>query len=189
MLAGRKDATRFVLKANLLALGAYLVLAAGWYRVLPDRVPMHFDATGRPDAYGPGDSLAWFLLPVLAVVVDGMLVAFALMMPRVPLRRINVPFRDRLHGLPAEALAPVRDAVSRMLLAVGVLVTLLFAAIQWVVFRASIGTSDTLEFGPPAAALVAVVAGTVVLNVQLARIVKQVAGRARQGPEPRPGNA
>lgn len=43
--------------------------AAGSYRTLPGRIPIHFNILGRPDGWGPR-WMIWFL-PTLATIISG----------------------------------------------------------------------------------------------------------------------
>lgn len=59
----------FEMVAEFLALAGVVVMVVVWLRAwpdLPDRVPRHFDATGKPDAWG---SKTWTLFPLLVMMV------------------------------------------------------------------------------------------------------------------------
>lgn len=43
--------------------------AVHWYPRLPERIPMHFDAAGRPDGWATVSAANWFLLPGVAAAL------------------------------------------------------------------------------------------------------------------------
>ncbi|MBM4397712.1 MAG: hypothetical protein FJ087_18740 [Deltaproteobacteria bacterium] len=178
MPAGRSTPSNPLLGANLLALAAHVALVVGWFRMLPERYPCHFDAAGVADAWTRGDDPRWFIGLAGAVVVDGMMLGLSWLMWRIPLRWMNLPDKQRLLALPAEAVAPIRKALSDMLLSVGILVVILFTAVFRSAFRAATGASERFESGIVFAATALVLAGTIVQTVRLYRVVREVARRA-----------
>ena len=63
-----KEPIDFLLEyAGLFGLVVLLVLTAMKYKDLPDTIPTHFNAAGRPDGFGP--KIMIWLLPVITVVI------------------------------------------------------------------------------------------------------------------------
>ncbi|BAS26390.1 DUF1648 domain-containing protein [Limnochorda pilosa] len=97
---------------------AVIVVQIGWllflWPGLPDRVPIHFDLAGQPDAWGSKGNL-WFL-PAVQVFLYG-LIALTLRFPHfwnfpVPVTPEN---RERLHGLARVMLRCLRAEVAVLL--------------------------------------------------------------------------
>lgn len=70
------------------------ILAAAWFAAanwarLPDRFPVHFDVTGRPDRFGaPGELL---VLIGVQVLLYALLTVIIILLPHAPTIRLNVP--------------------------------------------------------------------------------------------------
>jgi len=120
---------------------------------LPERVPMHFDLTGRADRWVERSWLAWFVLPGLGTA---MTLGFALALPRW-IRRLaaenssylNVPRkRDFARLAPDARLRAIAPMLVLMRL-IGAEVSLLFAAILFGSARVASGEWERL---PPALA-------------------------------------
>ena len=75
---------------NLLLLAALLGGSAAAWPHLPERIPAHFDLSGTPDRWVETSWLSWFALPLIAVELNALLYAAAVLSTRDP-RRINMP--------------------------------------------------------------------------------------------------
>jgi uncharacterized membrane protein len=97
----------------LLALGLVGFSAWAWPH-LPERIPLHFDASGEPTRWGATSFWTWFTLPLLALAMVGLNYGIAAAMSRFP-QMVNLPGRRRLTDLPPErrqrVLVPMRDMV------------------------------------------------------------------------------
>jgi uncharacterized membrane protein len=119
-LAGHEPAEERVVGSTLVV--ATLMLQAAlwwravhWYPRLPDRIPVHFDASGAPDRWTERNAVEWFLLPGLSLGLLGLLLGIGLSLPwlaRHAPELINVPHKRRFLALPPRsriaALAPTR---------------------------------------------------------------------------------
>lgn len=130
-----------------LALIAPWVVALWLGASLPDRYPMHFDATGTPDRWaGPGHG-EWYLLPGIATFVQLMLFGAGALARFCALRApkfVNVPAKAAFVQLPPAArvrcLAPMVD----LLAVIAGLVSLLFARIMHGTWQVATGERATL---------------------------------------------
>lgn len=108
---------------------------------LPERIPLHFGASGQPDRWGPPSAANWLLLPILCSVASlAMLGTSALigwMAVRCP-ELVNVPDKPLWSALPAAArercLMPMRNLLAWL----GVAMAALFG---WVMA----GTADVAD--------------------------------------------
>lgn len=61
--------TRWVRRGSIVVTLALAVWACGQYLALPEVVPMHFDASGQPDAYGHRSTVLWVSLLFVVLTV------------------------------------------------------------------------------------------------------------------------
>jgi uncharacterized membrane protein len=126
---------------RLIALGLLAALYAGSaaaYPRLPERIPIHFGLAGNPDGWAGTSLLSWFMLPLIATAVAGlMLVAGRLSEYRPELW--NVPEKPRFLALPAEARAPIAARLRAFMALMAVMTTVLMGVIQVEVFLTATG--------------------------------------------------
>ncbi len=73
--------SRFWLTLNALLLAGMLAISMLRYPALPARIVTHYNASSQPDGWGGKDQI--FLLPLLALLLSGSLVALALYLPHL----------------------------------------------------------------------------------------------------------
>jgi uncharacterized membrane protein len=139
----------------LLVVAAMSAYALSHYDEMPDRIPVHFDAAGRPDGWARKALVEILLLPAMTLVLGGFLVAMAAMMPHAK-RGLRHPGTARS----AEAGRRFRIAISRFLCAVAVAVTGVFALIHTGQVRTALGQAASL--GP---LVLIVTAGMILLSL------------------------
>ena len=124
--------------------------AIHWYPLLPERFPVHFGASGKPDRWadrGP----EWFLLPgialVMVVFLGGITLWLGALVRNTP-GIVNVPRKDLFLKLSPEGrmrvVAPTRTFMAWVLALMG----FLFVAILEGSARVAIEQSDTLGMWP-----------------------------------------
>ncbi|HZG42212.1 MAG TPA: DUF1648 domain-containing protein [Longimicrobium sp.] len=126
---------------RLAALGLLAALYAGSaaaYRHLPERIPVHFDLAGKADAWASTSLLSWFLLPLIATAVAGLLLVAGRVSEYHP-ELWNVPEKPRFLALPAEARAPIVARLRTFMALMAVMTTALMAVIQVEVFLTATG--------------------------------------------------
>ena len=142
----------------VLSVTALWALAGTSWSGLPEQIPTHFDAGGRPDAWAPPSFGTWFLLPTLATGV-AVLMGFGLPRSIVGMARrnsslLNMPQKARFQALPEEARVRVVATTAAGLQRGALLVIALFG---WILY----GTREVAHGrwqGLPPAALFGVVA-------------------------------
>jgi uncharacterized membrane protein len=173
---------RVVLAVSMLAV--WLLAAFAWSD-LPDRVPIHFDAAGRPDGWVARSAFWWFALPALATTF-GLLLGVALprwmvAMARANSRWLNVPRKAEFMALPIDA----RERAIRAPMAWLVLLAcLLQALVGWIVFgsaRVATGAWATLPAPASFVMIAAVLACAIGLAVAGSRAVRREVESARAG--------
>jgi uncharacterized membrane protein len=130
--------------------GAFAILGSAWSQ-LPERIPLHFDITGKPDGWG---NKGWlWILPMIGAVIY---VGFTALV-RVP-HRFNYPWKIT----PENAQRQYRIARS-LLTWLKAQITLLLAAIAWTTIRVALGKAEGIGawFVP---VLVGVLLATVVVH-------------------------
>lgn len=163
-------------RARLLNSVLLLGLFAGsaWaYPRLPERIPIHFDLAGQPDAWA-SRSTGWFLLPMIALALTLFLHAIAAYSTHHP-DTWNVPHKRRFLALDAKARAPIEAKMRAFVAWVGVVVTAMMCVIQAAVYQASTGAATGLPVWAMAAigaSVLAMVIGGVRLNATVGRMVR-----------------
>jgi uncharacterized membrane protein len=139
-------------------------LAVSW---LPARYPVHFNIAGQPDRWAERGGVEWYLLVLLGGVVGLALTMLGLYFHKLPVRRINMPDKQRLLALSPERRAPVLRVAAWMVLLLALLVVTLFASLQVVMYRAAwMGRVDALLFvviGLELAVLFGLIAGSLLV--------------------------
>ena len=118
----------------LAGLAAVWSMAALWWPTLPAQIPLHFDAAGVPDRWGPASVANWFMLPFIATWLAALLGGIAAFMPalvRTWPAIVNVPQKKRWMALPPEARVRTAAPVRWMLAGAGHLMNGLFGWILW----------------------------------------------------------
>lgn len=157
--------------ANALLVAALAAAAAVGRSRLPARIPVHFDPGGQPTRWAETTALAWYGLPLTAAATALLLWGVGRMARRNP-SLWNVPEKERFVRLPPDARAPFQAELERMLGAVGVLVTLTFAAVQLGMYLTA--TGRPAGFGPALQAAI--------WTPMVAVVVLAVAATRRLGP-------
>ena len=111
---------------------------------LPERVPSHFDAAGRPNDWMTRSGLLW-TFGGLQVSLAALFLGLACLMRRMPLALINVPYKSYwFDGARREASL---DWVSGFLAATGAACSLLLLGILQLTLAASRRDDDGLDNG------------------------------------------
>lgn len=105
---------------------------------LPERIPLHFSASGQPDRWGPPSAANWLMPPILCSVISGAMLGVSFlagwMAAHCP-ELVNVPDKPLWAGLPGAArvrcLVPMRNLLAWL----GVALAALFG---WIM----VGTAD-----------------------------------------------
>ena len=164
---------------GLLVIGQVLIWwrALAWYPHLPDKIPMHFNGSGRPDRWddrGP----AWFLLPGMSTAL---LVLFALishfigyMVVRMPML-VNMPNKELFVRLSPVGRLRVVAPTRVFLLWTMAMMTFLFAYIVDGSARVAIKETGTLPWWPMLLFMGGIFGGLVPFLLLTSRLIDQVA--------------
>lgn len=118
----------------LSGLAAVWTVAIVWWPTLPASIPLHFDAAGVPDRWGPSSAGNWFLMPAIATFVTALVLAIAWALPtlarRVP-ELVNVPQKRRWKALDAETRVKTLLPMRWLLVALAIAVQALFLWVVW----------------------------------------------------------
>jgi len=134
-----------------LSLGAgLLALGYTWFHLddFPDRIPVHFNAAGRPDAYRPASFASIWMLPLLTLVFGALLPLFALLTARA--RRA---VRRGDGGLSLVVQQRFRAMTANFLAIVAILMAALLTVLSIGSVRVAIGAAKTL---PPLVPVIAI---------------------------------
>ncbi|HLV26418.1 MAG TPA: DUF1648 domain-containing protein [Gemmatimonadales bacterium] len=113
---------------------------------LPEKLPVHFGASGAPDAWADRSLFSWFGLPMIGLAM--VLLMYALSRIRVggSLDLWNIPEKDRFLRLTPDQQAPLVERLRRVPLLCGVLTTVMFMALHVGVYQAATGRSSGLPW-------------------------------------------
>ncbi len=161
----------------LLAMLLPWLLAGSLWSSLPERVPMHFDASGRADGFVDRSALVWFALPAFATAL-GCLLGFLLprWMRGMAERNspwLNVPDAARFRQLPADARVRAVAGPCVWLQAIAIELQVLFA---WLLFGMQRVATKAWDVLPPLPSFLLV--GAVVLSALLLAVHGKRAVRA-----------
>ena len=111
-----------------------LLLLAGYaYSTLPDTIPLHFDAQGRPDGYGNKSRI--FVLPAIAIVLF-IGTTYLIRSPH-DFGKFNVPLKITESNLKRQY-----TFASRMIRVIKLVVVIEFIAITTVIFLVALGSIE-----------------------------------------------
>ena len=161
--------------------------AIHWYPLLPERFPVHFGASGKPDRWADKGA-EWFLLPsislVMLVFLGGITLWLGALLRTTP-GIVNVPRKDLFLKLSPEGrmrvVAPTRTFMAWVL----ALMAFLFLAILEGSARVAVQEADTLGLWPLLVFLPGVLGVVPFYWMRTARILEQAA--RDEGLDPRTG--
>lgn len=121
------------------AAGCFVIVdTAARYDALPDPMPTHFGADGRPDGWSPKSFGSVMILPIMTLVMGVMLGGIALLTGRAK-RGLRLDA-----GRSLEAQNRFRAAMSRFLAILGVLVTTMLAMMAFGAVQVALGRREGL---------------------------------------------
>jgi len=120
-----------------------LAFAVGTYPDLPAQIPTNFDVGGAVTGMRTKSIQRWLGLPFIALGVHLLLITLIQMLPNKP-HLFNFPDKERFLRLPASYRGPVIAAMQWTLDLTSLLVMLLMATIQVMMWRVAHGKTDAL---------------------------------------------
>lgn len=123
------------LKWSLLA--AYVALCLIVYPMLPERVPFHFGRSGVVDDWADRSLLAWLALPAFLTVLLLLMELATRSSVKHP-QWWNLPEKRRFLALSEAQRAPIYAELRMLMDTIGIAVLLLFGAIQYLMYAASL---------------------------------------------------
>jgi len=141
---------------NAVLVGTLAGLAIWAWGHLPEQIPAHLDAAGRPTRWTDRSFWGWFLLPMIALGTVALNYAVAALLHRFP-QFVNVPNKAQFRALPPERREPVYAQIRQMLYALSIPLLLLFGLVQYSMWRAAFGDE-------PVWVLIAILAFSVLLG-------------------------
>ncbi len=113
---------------------------------LAEKYPVHFDFAGTPDRWAGPSQIEWFLLPAIATVVQGLLLASIALTRWLAVRApeyVNIPSKELFLRLPPDARVRCVAGVEGFMSWMSFGISLLFANILWVTWRVASGATAT----------------------------------------------
>ena len=124
---------------SLLLLVLLLVGSVIAYPTLPERIPAHFDLSGRADGWSEVSWSSWFMLPLIAVFTYLVIVGSVWYLRAHP-ERMNVPSRKKFSAMAPDDQRAIMEIGEAFLHATNGVLMLLFAALVWGTWVAAQGT-------------------------------------------------
>ncbi len=166
-----------------LRLAVWILLALLWgtaieeWNSLPARIPMHFDASGRPDAFVDRTPQAWFMLPAVATALCvgiGLILPLVRWLVLVHPWLVNVPFKSRWLTLDGaarlHALAPMFNLLGFMQASIAAI----FLFMVWGIARVAHQPAGAIAIWPVMALIGGVLGGVVAAVAMTARHIQKV---------------
>ncbi|MBA4158659.1 MAG: DUF1648 domain-containing protein [Gemmatimonadetes bacterium] len=129
---------------NLLLLAGVIAVAALTWRMLPDRIPVHFGIDGQPTRWSGPSVLAWFGLPIITVLLVAFIYWMAGRLPERP-HLVNMPRKDSFLALPPSRRAPVMERIQEFMYWATVPTIAVMGAVQWSMYRSALAGSTGIE--------------------------------------------
>ncbi|MCR9243845.1 MAG: DUF1648 domain-containing protein [bacterium] len=131
-----------------LAIAGQVATAIALFSELPEQIPVHFDAGGKPDRWARPDAIEWFFIPgllaVAGIVCGFLLPAWTVGMARRKSPWLNVPDRERFYALSEAARVAAMRPVAIGLAAIALELQVLIAFLLVGTFRVAAGSWDRL---------------------------------------------
>ncbi len=112
---------------------------------LPEKIPVHFAASGAPDGWAARSWEHWFLLPLASLALTLLLYGSAALAIRYP-RFANIPRKQLILGLTPEERKPILDLVAELVYRIAVLVNIRFSLMQLGTYQVAKGSSEVLPW-------------------------------------------
>lgn len=125
---------RFLTLLTVAILTVWVTLAVVAYDNLPATLATHFGPNGRADGFATKSIGSWFLLTMVGVSSSIMILALAQMAHTKP-DIFNVPGKLTLLSLPSPVQSPFLEQLAIWMTALGASMGLMFAAIQYDMYR------------------------------------------------------
>lgn len=129
---------RFFDSVNWVLVAGLLFFSFWAWPELPDQIPTHFGADGRPDSWAGKSSGSWLAIPGVALLLTLGIGWFRLILPRRP-GWVNLPDKTKLADLPEAARGPVVEMLSGFLALVQTEILVIFGLIQLATYRTAMG--------------------------------------------------
>ncbi len=122
----------------------FVAWAAWLWPDVPARLPIHFGASGEPDAWAARSVVSWFALPAVGLATSLLLdlvTRWALRRPELP--AVNLPNKAAILALPPERRATVLARVGSLIYTIGAFCVIAFLLIQFGIWSEAHGRTDT----------------------------------------------
>ena len=114
----------------VLILAAHGVLSLVTFFDLPDTIPLHFNASGTPDRFGPPTMGSWFASLLVSLLSSALVGAIALSIYKIPEKFISVPRKREFMQLAQDNRRRLLGIISTHTLVLGATMALIFAILQ-----------------------------------------------------------
>ncbi|MBN2360858.1 MAG: hypothetical protein JXR83_15490 [Deltaproteobacteria bacterium] len=120
--------------ANAALLTALLAYVGVSLARAPERIPVHYRTVGDADRWISADPAQWLPLPACALLTGLILIALALLLPRLRLYRYGMPHHQQFMALPWPRQVPVIRSMVLLTLAIALINTAVLAALELAIF-------------------------------------------------------
>lgn len=135
----------------LVSIAAIWIAAFSFFGRLPERIPLHFDFSGTPDRWGPPSFGNWFLLPILATAIPGVLIGIGSLThwllnhyPSI----VNIPRKEKLLLLDPPARQRAIRSLTMMMYSIALILSWLFLYLIVGTAQVALGAWSSLPVWP-----------------------------------------
>ena len=148
---------------------AHGILALVTWNRLPTEIPLHFDASGAPDRFGPPTVFAWFGPLVVSALMSLFIGAIAGAIPKIPLKYLSLPRKKEFLDLHKDAQRRLLATVSAHTLILAATMAVVFTVLQILMYLASVGEVESFPAWIVFAAMALMIAQIVIMIVSFSR--------------------
>lgn len=121
--------------------GVFAIVA---YTGLPERIPIHFNASGQADGFSQPGFVSWFLLWLISAGMATLIASTAQIMHRIPVEYINIPKKEAFLTLPEESRMRIFVTLKIHLTFLACVLALFFFLLHVFIYLAAVGKVDAL---------------------------------------------
>ena len=130
---------------NFTILSALLIFSRAAWEKLPEKIPMHYSLSGKPDSWGNKSFLTWFLLPLITIGFNIFMYGISILIKKYP-KLLNIPNKDAFLKLSPNKKEPILKLIKEMFYWICLPFNCLMLSICIGDYQVAIGTRNDLKW-------------------------------------------